>query len=543
MKQTRQRSYRAILSAFMLICWMLPIAIITLTASNLLNQNYNRSLRRRAQYELEYAVNQVGNMLQETMADSWAIFEGNALNAEDPQRFDHAVQLLNHAFARNSGYEAVYLCFPGDDEDCLPYIAALETENPEEFRRTILPQIPVTPGEFVFLPLGDDLYLNYTTAEEGAVLSVRLDLEHLLKPLEEFSWDRELNLTIDGIPIPLELTPVPDITPFRIAEISCSAQVAGHSLVCQGEITGMNVWMTLSVLRRTVLFVASLVIPMLLLIVFMFNRNINRPTQILLDAYQQLLEGQRGYKITERPPNREFEMLFHSFNTMSCQMECQFRQLYEEQQALQQAKIKALQSQINPHFLNNTLEVINWEARLAENERVCDMLEAMTTMLDAAIGRDGRSQVLLSEELKYVEAYLHIIQQRLGDRLTLTRDIQPEALNWTVPLLTLQPVLENAVEYDLSHTGGELALRAFVLCGMLHLEVEHDGIIDEAGWQKIHVGLSADAQTAVDGRSVGIRNVVNRLMLIYGSNFRVDIRQTRPGRILAEIILPEKRPS
>ena len=69
---------------------------------------------------------------------------------------------------------------------------------------------------------------------------------------------------------------------------------------------------------------------------------------------------------------------------MSTELKSQFERLYLEQQSLQEARIKALQSQINPHFPGNTLEIINWEARLAENDKVSAMIEALSTMLDAA---------------------------------------------------------------------------------------------------------------------------------------------------------------
>ena len=76
----------------------------------------------------------------------------------------------------------------------------------------------------------------------------------------------------------------------------------------------------------------------------------------------------------------------------------------------------ALQSQINPHFLNNTLEIINWEARLSDNRKVSAMIEALSTMLEATLNRKKRHMVALSEELSYVDAYLYIISQRLGER-------------------------------------------------------------------------------------------------------------------------------
>ena len=77
-------------------------------------------------------------------------------------------------------------------------------------------------------------------------------------------------------------------------------------------------------------------------------------------------------------------------------------------------RLKALQSQINPHFLNNTLEIINWKARLSGNEEVSEMIGALSVMMNATMNRDNEMFVPLSEELCYVDAYLTIIRQRFG---------------------------------------------------------------------------------------------------------------------------------
>ena len=140
-------------------------------------------------------------------------------------------------------------------------------------------------------------------------------------------------------------------------------------------------------------------------------------------ASKHLQNGERGYTIGEKAESSEFETLFDHFNTMSAELKNQFERSYQEQQALQQARMKALQSQINPHFLNNTLEIINWEARLAENDRVSAMIEALSVMMDGALARDGRSRIPLREELRYVDAYLYIIRERLGERLKVVREI------------------------------------------------------------------------------------------------------------------------
>ena len=315
----------------------------------------------------------------------------------------------------------------------------------------------------------------------------------------------------------------------------------GHTLLLTAQSTALRPLSTMPMLRWAIAGIALLGIPLSLLVALIFNRSVNRPMEVLLDANRRVENGERGYVITAEAPNTEFRQLYSQFNAMSSELKSQFERLYLEQQALQQAKIRALQSQINPHFLNNTLEIINWEARLADNERVCSMIEALSTMLDAAIGRDGRAQIPLAEELQYVDAYLYITKERLGDRLTLRREIDETMLPVRIPRLMLQPIVENAVEHDLSRRGGELCLRAVPQKdGRLLFEIEHDGEMTPDGWARIQDALQSPAGPAGPQRgSVGVRNVAQRLRLLYGEQCSFTITAPQPGKILARIVLPQ----
>ncbi len=559
-KEKKRRSFRSVLSVGTLICWIMPIVIVCTAASVLLSQNYDRNLRASTESAVSSAMRQMEIRLGSVLEDSKAVsYDGIVRQAywdyqhgtEQSETYRAVTDYLVQKFSRNVLYRTVLISFLEPELDILPYAAAPGVSNAELVRRYnnhVLPaarEISARQDVGIFFTVMDDrLYMIRNLLDTDfvpyAVLVMELENAELMQSLYAMASNQILEVTLDGVPLPLGVDPEL-VRAHRDAGLTYQSEVDGHSLTCTGRVIGLNIWAASPMLRWIILGVIALVVPLLMIIITLFYRNINRPIQILIDASSRLTGGQRGYQIQNVPPNSEFDRLYHDFNTMSSQLKHQFEQLYEEQQALQQAKIKALQSQINPHFLNNTLEVINWEARLADNERVCSMIEALSTMLDAAIGRDGRSQVLLSEELKYVEAYLYITKERLGDRLTITRDIDPQTLGCTMPLLILQPILENAVEYDLSRSGGELSIRTFLEDGALHLEVAHDGVITPEGWAKIRAGLHAGESGRVDGRSVGLHNVMNRLTLLYGSGFRFDIRETAPGRILAEIILNDPK--
>ena len=316
-------------------------------------------------------------------------------------------------------------------------------------------------------------------------------------------------------------------------------ETAGHSFELTAAIAPFDVWHDVPEIRTAAGFVALLALPLLLVVLYLFRRQVTRPVEILVEANNRLESGERGYAIREKADSLEFERLYAHFNTMSAEMKNQFERSYLEQQALQQARVKALQLQINPHFLNNTLEIINWEARLANDERVSAMIEALSTMMDGALGRDGRSQIHLREELSYVDAYLYIIRERLGARLEVRKEIDPGVLDTMVPRLILQPLAENAVEHDITpRRGGLLTLRARREGTRLVLEVEHDGSMSAEDRASIEAMLASPVEDTEISGQVGLRNVRQRLTLLYGAEGELSLSQSGMDRILARVSFP-----
>jgi two-component system sensor histidine kinase YesM len=287
-----------------------------------------------------------------------------------------------------------------------------------------------------------------------------------------------------------------------------------------------------------------LAIPLLAFVIWAFYRFITEPLARLIDAARHVKRGERGYAIEPLPQSREFRSLAEHFNSMSVELKTQFEQSYEEQLALQDARVKALQSQISPHFLNNTLEIINWEARMANNEKACRMIESLSTMLDAAMARGGSSVVTIAEELRYVDAYLYILSERYGERLRVDKQIDESLLEQMVPRLILQPIVENAMEHGIEkRANGAITLRIFAK-KHLYLEVENDGSMTEQDRENIARLLSWDG-TSEDNENklgrIGIRNVNRRLKILYGGEYGLTIEEIAPGSILARIMLPLKK--
>lgn len=269
-----------------------------------------------------------------------------------------------------------------------------------------------------------------------------------------------------------------------------------------------------------------MLIPMLMAITGIVDRKIVRPINRLVGAAAHIERGEWGYAVSKESGSTEFEHLTGAFNHMSGQLGAQAEKMYAEELALRDAKIMALQSQINPHFLNNTLEIINWEARLGDTGKVSRMLEALGTMLEAALDRVKRPVVHLSEELVYVDAYLYIITERFGKRLEVEKRIDESLLDLMVPRLVMQPILENAVEHGVApRHRGRIIIDISADEEYLNIIVYNDGALSRENQERIH-GLLYGGTQVKGSINLGIRNVNERIKIICGDDCGLDIHST-----------------
>jgi len=188
--------------------------------------------------------------------------------------------------------------------------------------------------------------------------------------------------------------------------------------------------------------------------------------------------------------------------------------LEQNQQLLLKARMDALTSQINPHFLFNTLNTVSSLIRFDP-----DMARGVVLKLSNILRRLLRKHetfVPLREELDFIDDYLDIEVIRFGrDKLQIFKEIDPEALDAFVPSMLLQPMIENAIKHGLAPrlSGGEIRIRTQRRSGRLFLEIHDNGM-----------GIPSERLSEVYGGGIGISNVHERLRLLYGDQFKMDIR-------------------
>lgn len=537
------------------ICWLVPILIIVALGGILFGDNYRRSVEQEVAASADYALRQVQVQLSDAIQDSKTIsYDGIVRSAYRSYRqsgdsaalYRSINDYLNQKFSRADNYKAVFISFWDKAVDVDAYLLSSGTAGYEllqtcrDSEPQILQRMANADTNICFLLLDGNLYMarNLLDSHFEPYASVVMVLEPsvVFQALYSIPRIHDLQLSIDDVLFCLDEQNSLTVGENRQGDIRYEAEIDAHRFFFTAVPEAYDLWGENPWLSRAACAVALMVLPLLIVVIVLFRHHVSRPMEVLAEANRLVQSGQRGYQIEKRPPNSEFQKLYSHFNEMSAEMKSQFERSYQEQQAAQRAQIKALQSQINPHFLNNTLEIINWEARIAENDRVSAMIEALSTMLNAALSRDGRTQIALKEELGYVEAYLYIIRERLGEGFHVHQQIDSSLLEQMIPRLILQPIVENAVEHDITtRRGGSLWVRAYRREERIFLEVEHDGRMTEEDRQNIRLLLSDGAD---GGSQVGLRNVHQRLKLIYGSDGRLTMEETPAGTILARICFP-----
>jgi sensor histidine kinase YesM len=197
----------------------------------------------------------------------------------------------------------------------------------------------------------------------------------------------------------------------------------------------------------------------------------------------------------------------------------------ELEKSLAQAKLQALQMQLNPHFLFNSLHSIS--ALMHQDVEAADrMIVRLSDLLRAALENSDAQEVTLRAELKFLQSYLEIEQIRFGRRLKVTMEISPDTLDARVPNLILQPLLENAIRHGIEPHAkpGLIELRAQRANGELTLEVSDNG-----------AGVS-DANSLDEG--VGLSNTRARLRTLYGEAHRFELGNRPEGGLRVRLTIP-----
>lgn len=288
--------------------------------------------------------------------------------------------------------------------------------------------------------------------------------------------------------------------------------------------------------RQLMTGLLMLLAPLLAVLLWYMHRRILKPISLLSQASHRIEAGELGVTVPMHGSD-ELGRLGSAFSDMSLRIQALIDKTYKEEIALRDAKIQAMQSRINPHFINNALETLNWQARLEGSESISHMVESLSVLLNAGMGRGGRRMVALREEIEVATAYCYFVGLRFGERLRVEMDFGESMMNAVVPLLTLQPLLENAVEHGIEPAGrGEIILRSLKAGDFLRLTVINSGKpLTEEDWQRIRLSLTGNNH---GGHHFGLANICTRLQLIYGGRARIEVTTDDMNRTVVQLDIP-----
>ncbi|HEX6466404.1 MAG TPA: histidine kinase [Terriglobales bacterium] len=205
--------------------------------------------------------------------------------------------------------------------------------------------------------------------------------------------------------------------------------------------------------------------------------------------------------------------------------------LEEQARLLLQARLDALQSQINPHFLFNTLNSIASLVRFKPDE-ARDLVVKLGNILRALL-RKHDAFVRLRDEVEFIDNYLDIEVVRFGEKLRVIKDLDAETLDAIIPSMLLQPLVENSIKHGITPKieGGSIVLRSRLKNGKIVIEIEDDGVgmLAEDGMAALQRGRNSQKITddtewvQLSGGGIGMHNVAERLSVLYGENARIEI--------------------
>lgn len=287
-----------------------------------------------------------------------------------------------------------------------------------------------------------------------------------------------------------------------------------------------------------VLTAIILVIVALLFSRFM-ARSITLPIQKLRDSMKKVQEGDFSVSDVVVDSKNEIGSLTKSFDVMTHRIHELMEQNVHEQKEKRKSELKALQSQINPHFLYNTLDSIIWMAEGKKNEEVVLMTASLARLLRQSISNEDEV-VPIANEVEYARGYLTIQKMRYKDKLEFQIEVDSSILYIPLIKLVLQPIIENAIYHGLKYkeSKGLLIVKGFMKDGNAVLQVIDDGVgMDEETLAHIYDKHKVNYHS----NGVGVYNVQKRLKLYYGEDYGITYTSELGKGTTATITIPGRQ--
>ena len=385
----------------------------------------------------------------------------------------------------------------------------------------------------------------YDGRNRTAVLCITLDYNKIFKPLKNIISEESGTMVLDqsqNIVYRDENIQDNDLADLResdkILEQISKEYVAVNST---SQNTGWKFYLykTKKSVEKSVYQMLLAEIPLIagcVLIIFIlgmaFSRLFTRKIEMLTENMDQVNHGSREVTVTSDAED-EVGVLIRSFRRMMGEIDRLISEVYENKIALKEFELKALTAQINPHFLYNSLSIINWMAIKSGQKEISKVTLDLSTFYRTALSK-GEDMVTVENCIRNIEAYLSIQLVMHDNDFTVEWKIDPQVKTEKVPKLILQPVVENALEHglDVKEEGDKILKLSFLDAGdAVLLRVEDNGMGME---QSV-----AESLVTYQAEGYGLKNVNDRICLLYGEEYKIRITSSVGKGTVVEMRIPK----
>lgn len=293
-----------------------------------------------------------------------------------------------------------------------------------------------------------------------------------------------------------------------------------------------------SIARNTYFTVTMIILCIAIALSIQLSKRITKPIRILENAMKRSEIGEFESAEIEVLENNEIGRLGRTFNVMNRKIQQLIEEKVQDEKLKRQSELRALQAQINPHFLYNTLDSIIWMAEGGKNKEVVKMTAELARFLRQSISNE-REIISIEQEISYVESYLSIQKMRYRDQLNYTIDVSEEIRNYHIIKLIIQPLIENAIYHGIKYKNGEghILIKGNEENGKVMLEVSDDGIgMDE----ETLANIFRKKETKLKHNGVGVYNVYSRLKLRYGLESEIFYESMLDKGTRVKILIPKE---
>lgn len=311
-----------------------------------------------------------------------------------------------------------------------------------------------------------------------------------------------------------------------------------HQMSITGMLPKNKVLQNIIVLQTITFFFFVLLVIILILISRHFIQTLVRPINELAgkmssfdkdkNDFKELID-EKDFHMSRRPD--EIGALYANFDALITEIHQLIEENYESKILNQEIQFRALQSQLDPHFLYNTLDSINWLAIDKEEWEISNMVTALATLFRKKLSHDNPMHTI-AEEIELIDAYLLIQKFRFNERLQFTYALDDHVRDFVIPRLTLQPLIENSIKYGLEKMNQPCTITLAITqtdAQSILIQVSDNG----PGFLNSHTNKRQSS-------GVGIKNIRERIQLYYGEKASLEISSIPYQETTISLILPVK---